>query len=176
MVTNAPITEVNPFGLPVGRYESPQPLELRTYEPAFSPTPGAIFGAIGNAVKSLFAGRREISARVLRFGITKDYVAAVQDRLWDLIRERRLVTVYTRSRTYNDMLLTRAPMTKRPDLGDAATFALEFDSIRIVKSVSTKVPREIVPKPPLNKGTKNPKEDPPKKTVARQIFKNLTGQ
>lgn len=52
MITNAPITEEDPFGVPVGRYASPMYLDVKAYEPPFVPTPGAIFSAIGGAVRS----------------------------------------------------------------------------------------------------------------------------
>jgi hypothetical protein len=120
-VTNQPITESDLFGNPVGRAGSPQPLEPKMkeynapYEAPFAPTPGAVFSAVGGAIRSLLGRKREYQATVLRFGRDANHVSIAQDMFFQLIHERTLVEVWTSTRVYSNMLLVSAPMTKRPD-------------------------------------------------------------
>lgn len=51
-ITNTPLTENDLFGIPSGRYGSPVFLDVPAYEPPFAPTPGALFGSVGRAVRS----------------------------------------------------------------------------------------------------------------------------
>lgn len=51
-ISNAPLTQNDLFGFPAGRDATPKFLDVPSYEPLFSPTPGAVFGAVGRAVRS----------------------------------------------------------------------------------------------------------------------------
>lgn len=79
-------------------------------------------------------------ATVLRFGRDQDHLSIAQQHLWGFIEDRQLLTVYTKTRTYQNMLLVKAPMSRTPQLGDAATFNLEFHQLRIVESKDVRVP------------------------------------
>ena len=67
-------------------------------------------------------------------------------------------------------------MTREPKLGDAATFHLEFQQLRIVESTSVRVPKEALPKKPVNIGQKSPKEETNTQSIAVTIKDLVTGK
>lgn len=113
-------------------------------------------------------------ATVLRFGVTQSHVKNVQLQLWTLIEERQLVTVHTKTKTYENMLLVRAPMSRRPEIGDAAIFSLEFQQLRIVRSEAVSIPSEVIATPKLEKGLQTPKEIE-KTSVAYDLARRFLG-
>ena len=103
-ITNTPITDSDLFGNVVGQFGYSQHLDVPSYDPPLSPTPGAVFNAIGNAVKSLFSSKREYSAWILKFSSEQDYVSLAQDMFWKLMKDRTLINVFTKPRAYENMI------------------------------------------------------------------------
>lgn len=168
-VSNAPTSNRDPYGIEIGTYGYPMQLDVPSYDPPFSPTPGAVFSAIGGAVRSLLFKKREYVATVLRFKQTQNYVREVQAQLWKLIDDHTLLTIYTPTWTYEDMVLVKAPLTRRPDQGDAGVFNMDFRQLRIVTSSTVRVPAEKIAKKPKDAGKQVPKEKVNKESVIRNL-------
>jgi hypothetical protein len=73
-------------------------------------------------------------------------ISKVQDvfnLLYDLIKLKEPITVYTKYKTYTDMVLTHVNIPKAPQVGDAVEFDAEFMHIRKVATQTADVPKGI---------------------------------
>lgn len=164
-VSNAPIRSdlrdgaeatvtINVAGyVPAGR-KGKIPLDVKPYEPSLSPTPGAVFGAVGRGIRGLFGGVKGYAANVSpgpSFGRPARYQALVLqfDRPFDAVAETlghldslqntaELVTVITTERDYENMVLER--FTAPKDRGDSIKISMEFRQVRVVTAKVVSVP------------------------------------
>lgn len=152
----------------------PSLLDVPVYEPPLQPTPGSLFHAAGSAIKNLIFGKPEYVAQVLQFPLEFDAVLAVHNKLIDLKEKGEILTVYTSTRTYEDMVLTGVTLNKTPSEGTGAKFSLEFKKIRFVESllVDAPVPTELRATPPKKKATQGKAVDPVKK---QSVLKKMIG-
>ena len=65
------------------------------------------------------------------------------DLLRNLIKDKKLVTVYTRYKTYTDMALVSINLPRNNTTGDAINFTAEFMHVRIVSTQSVDIPKGI---------------------------------
>lgn len=70
----------------------------------------------------------------------QDYVAQAIDILDALRKSKQLVTIYTRYKTYTNMVLQSGNIPRTPDNGDAVVFTIQALNIRIVTSQKTTIP------------------------------------
>lgn len=70
----------------------------------------------------------------------QDYVAQAIDMLDALRKSKQLVTIYTRYKTYTNMVLQSVNIPRTPDNGDAVVFTIQAINIRIVTSQKTTIP------------------------------------
>lgn len=98
-----------------------------------------ITGMISNApVMSYVAQFEEMVS-----GIHDDRISRGFDLLDNLRKSRELVTIYTRYRTYPDMLIQSISIPRTPDNGDAIMFTLQAIKVRIVTSQTTSLPKGL---------------------------------
>jgi len=142
-------------------------LDVQTYEPPLAPTPGAVLGAIGNAVSNLLAGpAAPTKAQVLSFD--KEFNAAQEClTILEQIRGKsELLEVVTAARFYSDMALTRIGGPKvDKDTGGGASFTLEFKNLRLVSVAFVAAPKPSIVQghKMADKGKQDPKTPEPKK-------------
>lgn len=65
------------------------------------------------------------------------------DLLRNLIKDKKLVTVYTRYKTYTDMALVSINLPRNNTTGDAINFTAEFMHVRVVSTQSVDIPKGI---------------------------------
>lgn len=158
-VSNTPIYDRNNKG---GFYGS-VPIKLEKYKAPLAPTPGAVFGAIGGAIKdavgSLLGGHQEYAANVLQFP-DFDAVADTLQVLEQLRDTSQLLTVYTRARSFDDMHLSKITLHRNAASGTGGTFQLELQQIRqvTVSIVNAPIPTQVRAKPAIAKGAQSPAE------------------
>jgi len=70
----------------------------------------------------------------------QDYVAQAIDMLDTLRKSKQLVTIYTRYKTYTNMVLQSVNIPRTPDNGDAVVLTIQAINIRIVTSQKTTIP------------------------------------
>jgi hypothetical protein len=178
-VSNQPIYDWNGRG----GVNTKVPLKFAKYKAPFSPTPGAVYAAIGGAVKGavgalLGNGAKEYNADVLKFPTAFNAVAdtlAIFEKLKD---EAQLVDIYTSSKTYENMHLEKITAHRNAGTGDGGTFELEWKQIRKVEAKITAAPvatqvRGMPAKPKGNQGAKNAKAETQKKSFAKSLLDNL---
>jgi hypothetical protein len=168
MVSNEPLFAEDNFGgnENFGIEQAPSLLDVPSYEPPLQPTPGSLFHAAGSAIRNVLFGKPEYVARVLQFAVPFDAVLAVHEKLITLKEDGEVLTVYTSTRTYEDMVLTGVVLNKTPSEGTGAKFSLEFKKVRFVESllVDAPVPTELRATPPKKKSTQGKEiTDPVKK-------------
>lgn len=160
LFTNTPITELDIFGKPLMQSRTAS-LDVPKYDPPLSPTPGALYSALGHAIKSLFSKDGGYKAKVLQARTPgRQLLVEAQSALWTLIENRVPLTVVTNTYFYEDMYLVEAPGLREAGKGLNISFTLKFERIRTVSSSITSVPRDPKAKPPVNKGKQNPKIAP----------------
>jgi hypothetical protein len=153
-VSNTPILDVNGRG---ARVQS-VPITIEKYKAPLAPTPGAVFNAVGSAISSLFAGKEEYAASVLRFRDDFDAVAETLATLEQIRDDGSLVTVTMPSRDYENMLLETVAVNRNARTGTGATFTLAFRELKKVEVsiVNAPVPTEIRGQIKKPKGVKAP--------------------
>ena len=67
----------------------------------------------------------------------------VVDMLYDLIKEKEPVTLYTKYRVYTEMVLTNVSIPRAAGVGDAIEFNADFVNIRKVATQSADIPPGI---------------------------------
>lgn len=109
------------------------------------------------------------------------------DFLRALIKEKKLVTVYTRYKIYGNMALLSANIPRETGLGEAINFTLQFKHLRLVETQTVDVPIGISKKmdkkaggangtvakktqPQAKAGAQQPKEPPKSKSVLAGIL------
>jgi hypothetical protein len=70
----------------------------------------------------------------------------VFDLLYELIKLKEPMTVYTKHKIYDDMVLTNVTIPRAAGVGEAIEFSAEFINIRIVATQMVDVPDGINPK------------------------------
>lgn len=144
-------------------------LDIPTFTPPASPTPGALFAAIGGAISSLFSNKPVIKAQVMTFDGDHDMVSETHEILKRLVDTAQLIDVTTTTAEYRDMILQKATMVRNADIGTGGTFSMTFMQIRRVevKLVTAPVPTIVRAKKAVPKGPQGPTPTPgPKKSVA----------
>jgi len=178
-VSNSPIADLNNFGgnqkkinLDNPAYRNGQPAK---YDPPFAPTPGAVFGAVENAISSVadaIFGKDTSApaADVLAFDTPFDAVVYSHQLLTWLQDYAKLVTVYTSADIYQNMLLEVQQLRREREDGDGGRYRLTFKQIRTVSLAFTDAPTPKDPRgeAPVDKGAKGTKDAPPaeKESVA----------
>lgn len=92
----------------------------------------------------------------------------VFDLLYDLIKRKELVTVYTKYKVYPDMAISDISVPRAAGVGEAIEFRVEFIHVRKVATQLVDVPKGISPKKTAkaNKAIANKTE--PKKDAGKQ--------
>ena len=97
----------------------------------------------------------------------------VFDLLRLLIKERQVMTVYTKHQTYEDMVLSRLIIPRTPQTGDAIEFRAEFVHVRFVSAQNVDVPKGISAKgKTASKATA--RKSAPAKDAGKKAAKNVT--
>jgi hypothetical protein len=175
-VSNAPI---DPSDLTTGlndrksrAAEKQQKLDVPEYEAPFSPTPGAVFGAIGGAINSLLSKKRQWAATVLQFDSPQNYVSNTFNTLRQLRDDAQLVQVLTPMWSYEGMVITSVELPRDKESGDGGKFTIALKQIRQIetKQVSSPVPTEKRGEKKKDKGVKGPNEAPRKSKVSLEHY------
>lgn len=135
------------------------------YKAPLEPTPGAVFGAVGKAVKgaigSLMGGDKgEPKANVFQWNSEFDAVADTIEVLERLRKDVQLVSIVTPHREHESMFLETFRVNRNAGTGDGASFRLSFREIRMVeaKILNAPIPTEIRGHTAKSKGNKGPAE------------------
>lgn len=155
-VSQTPIYSLNDSG---GRQGGVR-LEVPKYSPPLAPTPGALFGAIGGAVRGLLGGGApDYEAQVLQWDQEHDFVAETLDVLEKLRDDYRLVSVVTTSRVFENMHLEIVQTIGNAGTGTGRTLRLSFKELRKVqvRLVNAPVPTETRGHVMKNKGMQGAK-------------------
>lgn len=157
----------------VGDLAKAQKIDAPDYKRPLAPTPGAVFGAvtdaIGSAIDSLLhdAPNRTASL-VTRDAITVRQASAVVDqyaeafdapsetlaKLVTLQEAATMVSVNTPKWVHDSMIVEHAEMRRDKDVGDGAEIRIQFRQLRLVDTKVTIAPKptEVRAKPKTNKG------------------------
>ena len=95
------------------------------------------------------------SASILGFiggGSADNKTQTVFDLLDTLIKKREVLTVYTKHKTYSDMVLTSVTIPRSASVGEAVEFSAEFIHIRKVATQTVDVPDGVSAKPEAKAG------------------------
>jgi len=157
-VTNAPVSNLTQaYGQYGGEVKSVN-LEVKSYEAPLAPTPGAVFSKIGSAISSLFGGPPQYNAQVLKFENEFDAVYDTEIILLNIQNDALLCDITTSIRKHENYLLKSISRNKGVEHGDAASFDLTFQKMRIVKSLEVVAakPKEKRAEPPVEEALKDP--------------------
>lgn len=75
--------------------------------------------------------------------INDDRVVKAFDTLDRLMKSKELVTIYTRYKTYTDMVLQSVNIPRTVEAGDAIIFTVQAIKVRIVTSQTTSLPKGL---------------------------------
>ncbi len=176
-VSNAPIYDWNDRGGKVSKVE----IKLQHYKAPFAPTPGAVFSAIGGALKdavgALLGRKEEYGAQVLQWDNSFDAVGETLAVLEGLKNDVQLVDVVLPSKDYANMFLEHIAVSGNATTGTGRSFALSFKEIRkvAVRTVNAPKPTELraqTKKPKGAQATKDAKAQGPAKSIAKSIVDN----
>ena len=95
------------------------------------------------------------SSSILGFiggGSADNKTQTVFDLLDTLIKKREVLTVYTKHKTYSDMVLTNVTIPRSAGVGEAIEFRAEFIHIRKVATQTVDVPDGVSAKPGAKAG------------------------
>ena len=95
------------------------------------------------------------SSSILGFiggGSADNKTQTVFDLLDTLIKKREVLTVYTKHKTYSDMVLTNVTIPRSAGVGEAIEFRAEFIHIRKVATQTVDVPDGVSAKPEAKDG------------------------
>ena len=95
------------------------------------------------------------SSSILGFiggGSADNKTQSVFDLLNTLIKKREVLTVYTKHKTYDDMVLTSVTIPRSASVGEAVEFRAEFIHIRKVATQTVDVPDGVSAKPEAKAG------------------------
>jgi len=147
-ITDTPIGYTDIFGESWG-VVGPLKLDVPENNQPFGISTGAVFQAVGSAVRSLFNKKPENVATVFKPRNTRNFIREAQNVLWKLIDDATPVIITTPSQRYEEMYLVSAPLSRTTDRGGSATFSLEFQKLRVVTAATTKAPKEIIATPKI---------------------------
>lgn len=138
-------------------------LEVPEYKAPLAPTPGAVFGAVGDAIGSLIGGNKKVEgAEVITFPTKFSSVNQVIQQLRALRDTGQIIQVMTPHWDYQSMLITSVEMPRTLAEGDGAKFSIELSEIRVVESKRTDKPVPVPTQPRAlgkkDKGAKGPVE------------------
>ena len=85
-------------------------------------------------------------------GSADNKTQSVFDLLNTLIKKREVLTVYTKHKTYDDMVLTSVTIPRSASVGEAVEFRAEFIHIRKVATQTVDVPDGVSAKPEAKAG------------------------
>lgn len=159
-VSNTPINTGNLLKFGKRGEFSKLKLDIPTYKAPLAPTPGALYGAagdaIGSAVDSVFGGPKVDGVVALQFQQPFNSTSEIYTELRRLQEEAEIVKVITANWDYDTMVLENVTMTRTPGEGDGARFSLELRQIVQVDTKRTAEPVPTMPraKKPKKKGTK----------------------
>ena len=133
-----------------------------------------ITGMISNAP---IRGYLEQIGGIIDGSINDDLVAQAFAKLDDLRKSHELVTIYTRYRTYENMLIQSISIPRSPDNGDAIVFTLQAIQVRIVTSQSTSLPKGLgVKKTGTGAGKSNSKDKQTKNRAGQEVNNGKSSQ
>lgn len=170
-VSQEPIEDVNNRGGKVSKI----PIQITKYKAPLAPTPGAVFSAVGGALKdavgSLLGKKAEYAMQVLTFPTTFDAVADTLEILEKVRDEVQLVNVVLPSKVYKNMHLAHIGVKGDASTGTGRTFSLDFVEMRkvTVRIVNAPKPSQKIAETKKPKGEQGKKDVPsgPKKSVAK---------
>lgn len=172
-VSNAPVKDVNRW---YGGSVQGVDLDVPTSNKLPAPTPGALLNAAISAAADLLSGKKAYKAQVLKFpskfNAPKDVLAQLERWKKDAV----LGKVILPWKTVENVVITRVSANRAPDTGDAATFMIDFQQIRLVetKLVTSPVPAEVRGKVAVSKGKQPTTEkvtSEEKKSIARKLIR-----
>ncbi len=120
---------------PSGKRETIE-ITFPRYEPPLAPTPGALFGAIGDGIRDLLSGGREVNVTLLTFDPKLNRPREFYETLKEWRDETRLVRVLTSVREYENMLIESVTPIKDRSTGAGMRFSIELKQIRIVQTAA----------------------------------------
>ena len=110
---------------------------------------------------------------IVNSGQVGNRTQTVFDLLHELIRLKEPMTVYTKHRIYDDMVLTNVTIPRAAGVGEAIEFSAEFINIRKVATQMVDVPDGINPKKEAKAGGANgstaKKAEPTKDAGKKQV-------
>lgn len=173
-------TPIIPGGA-AGGIVTPQVLEFPSYSPPFTPSPGAIFTALGNAVTALIQGIKgpplPIVIQVLQFPNQTDPVQQTHTKLLDLWSRGQTMSVTTTDHSYDSMVLTNVSLPRKEPGG--ADFTLTFKHIQTVTTGTVTAPKPAqkrgVPAQPKGGQSTTDAGSGPKASAAKQLANRLLG-
>lgn len=175
-VSNTPVYDWNDRGGATGKIK----LSVTEYKAPLAPTPGAVFAAVGGAVKGAVAsllgtGAKEYAAEVLKWNTPFDAIAETLAVLEKLKDDVQLVDVVIPSRLHEDMFLESINVERNGSSGESATFNLGFKKIRKVEVKITTAPKaaQVRAQRKVALGTKGSKELPPPTGERKTVVKAL---
>lgn len=111
----------------------------------------------------------EQRARAQRTGGGTGYAQKAADKLVDIRRNAKLITVTTKDRIYPSMAMLSLAFPKDNRTGDALVFTAQFKQIRVVENKTTK--KVVAKSPRAQQKTKDGKQNNPETEDARSILK-----
>lgn len=167
----------NPLDLVVHVRTTPgtKQITLDVPTPPITPSLGGLVEAGVNAISSAISGppratvinesrSRTISmtAQAWQQSSPRNRVRDVYEKLLGAKTKKVLVTIQTTMREYFDMMIARVAAPQTVEDGNAVTFGLDFERIRVADSETVQSPQPVEARGATskNKGTQNGKNDP----------------
>ena len=178
-VSNAPIGTGNLLKPGLRGQYTKLKLDIPEYKAPLAPTPGAVFGAVtdavGSAVDSITGSNKKPDGAVtLQFSQEFDSVAEVLTELRKLRDTAEIVKVITPHWDYSSMVVLSVDMPRTSAEGDGARFTIELKQILQVetKRTSEPVPTQTRGKKKKNSGTKGAAEPEQGSSKAYEILES----
>ncbi len=134
------------------------PITLDIQTPQFSPPFDFTPGAIWREAAGLLSSPQPAVTSVEVFGFSEpfDRIREVEQKLLELRESRALCRVVTLSRDYEDLAIARWSM--RRESPGWASFAIDFQQVRVVSTASVAAPQPQEPRgePKVSKGQQTP--------------------
>jgi hypothetical protein len=172
-VSNTPIEDVNGW---YGGSVQGVALDVPSSKKLPAPTPGALLNAAVAAATDLIAGKKAYKASVLKFPSKFNAPKDVLTQLEAWKKGAVLGKVILPWKTVENVVITRVAANRTAATGDAATFTIDLQQIRLVetKLVTSPVPTEIRGKVAISKG-KQPTTEKTTSEGKKSILRKLLG-